>query len=128
MVSLDDFPTTDELLEENLKTRDRSPTIKFLEKFSQFSVEKGNKGIQKEYDYVLRYHGHKVTFIELAMMCAFMFWNEDSIYPRGILDKEQKRSLFKGGKMFQALINSSMDFGFPTKELLKEYKLDKYLS
>ena len=128
MVSLDDFPTTDELLEENLKTRDRSPTIKFLEKFSQFSVEKGNKGIQKEYDYVLRYHGHKVTFHELAIMCAFMFWNEDSIYPRGILDKEQKRSLFKGGKMFQALINSSMDFGFPTKELLKEYKLDKYLS
>ena len=128
MVSLDDFPTTNELLEENLKTRDRSPTIKFLEKFSQFSVEKGNKGIQKECDYVLRYHGHKVTFHELAIMCAFMFWNEDSIYPRGILDKEQKRSLFKGGKMFQALINSSMDFGFPTKELLKEYKLDKYLS
>ena len=128
MVSLDDFPTTKELLDENQKTRDRSPTIKFLEKFSQFSVEKGNKGIQKECDYVLRYHGHKVTFHELAIMCAFMFWNEDSIYPRGILDKEQKRSLFKGGKMFQALINSSMDFGFPTKELLKEYKLDKYLS
>ena len=128
MVSLDDFPTTNEVLEENQKTRDRSPTIKFLEKFSQFSVEKGNKGIQKECDYVLRYHGHKVTFHELAIMCAFMFWNEDSIYPRGILDKEQKRSLFKGGKMFQALINSSMDFGFPTKELLKEYKLDKYLS
>ena len=52
MVSLDDFPTLNEVLEENQKTRDRSPTIKFLEKFSQFSVEKGNKGIQKEYDYV----------------------------------------------------------------------------
>jgi len=125
MVSLDDFPTTDELLEENLKTRDRSPTIKFLEKFSQFKVEKGNKGIQKEYDYVLKYHGHKVTFYELAIMCAFMFWNEDSIYPRGILDKEEKRSIFKGGKMFQALINSSMDFGFPTKEILKTAMLDK---
>ena len=36
------------MLEENQKTRDRSPTIKFLEKFPQFSVEKGNKGIQKE--------------------------------------------------------------------------------
>ena len=100
MGSLDNFPTMNEVLEENLKTRDRSPTIKFLEKFSQFSVEKGNKGNQKEYDYVLKYHGHKVTFIELAMMCAFMFWNEDSIYPRGILDKEEKRSIFEGGKMF----------------------------
>ena len=128
MVSLDDFPTMNEVLEENQKTRDRSPTIKFLEKFSQFSVEKGNKGIQKECDYVLRYHGHKVTFIELAMMCAFMFWNEDSIYPRGILDKEEKRSRYKGGKMFQALINSSMDIGFPTKEILKANKLDKYLT
>ena len=37
MVSLDDFPTLNEVLEENQKTRDRSPTIKFLEKFSQFS-------------------------------------------------------------------------------------------
>ena len=133
MVSLDDFPTLNEVLEENQKTRDRSPTIKFLEKFSQFSVEKGNKGIQKECDYVLRYHGHKVTFHELAIMCAFMFWNEDSIWPRGILveevkDGEMGKSRFKGGKMFQALINSSMDFGFPTKELLKEYKLDKYLT
>ena len=113
------------MLEENQKTRDRSPTIKFLEKFPQFSVEKGNKGIQKEYDYVLKYHGHKVTMRELAIMCAFMFWNEDSIYPRGILNKEQNRSLFQGGKMFQALINSSMDFGFPTKEILKANKLDK---
>ena len=128
MVSLDDFPTTNELLEENLKTRDRSPTIKFLEKFPQFSVEKGNKGIQKELDYVLKYHGHKVTFYELAIMCAFMFWNEDSIYPRGILKKGDKESVFKGGKMFQALINSSMDFGFPTKEILKANNLDKYLS
>ena len=65
MVSLDDFPTLNEVLEENQKTRDRSPTIKFLEKFSQFSVEKGNKGKQKEYDYVLKYHGHKVTLLEL---------------------------------------------------------------
>jgi|TARA_Y100000310_G_scaffold201379_1_gene201456 hypothetical protein len=128
MVSLDDFPTTNEVLEENQKTRDRSPTIKFLEKFPQFSVEKGNKGIQKEFDYVLKYHGHKVTFDELAIMCAFMFWNEDSIYPRGILDKEEKRSLFKGGKMFQGLINSSMDLGFPTKEILKANKLDKSLA
>ena len=127
MVSLDDFPTTNEVLEENQKTRDRSPTIKFLEKFPQFSVEKGNKGIQKELDYVLKYHGHKVTFDELAIMCAFMFWNEDSIYPRGILTADEKRSIYKGGKMFQGLINSSMDFGFPTKELLKTYKLDKYL-
>ena len=99
-----------------------------LEKFHQFSVEKGNKGIQKELDYVLKYHGHKVTMKELAIMCAFMFWNEDSIYPRGILNKEQNRSLFQGGKMFQALINSSMDFGFPTKEILKANNLDKYLS
>ena len=125
MVSLDDFPTLNEVLEENQKTRDRSPTIKFLEKFSQFSVEKGNRGNQKEYDYVLKYHGHKVTMRELAIMCAFMFWNEDSIYPRGILNKEQNRSLFQGGKMFQALINSSMDIGFPTKEILKANKLDK---
>ena len=127
MVSLDDFPTMNEVLEENQKTRDRSPTIKFLEKFPQFSVEKGNKGIQKELDYVLKYHGHKVTFHELAIMCAFMFWNEDSIWPRGILTADEKRSIYKGGKMFQGLINSSMDFGFPTKELLKTYKLDKYL-
>ena len=127
MVSLDDFPTRKELLEENQKTRDKSPTIKFLEKFPQFSVEKGNKGKQKEFDYVLKYHGHKVTFHELAIMCAFMFWNEDSIYPRGILTADEKRSIYKGGKMFQGLINSSMDFGFPTKELLKTYKLDKYL-
>ena len=126
MVSLDDFPTTKELLDENQKTRDRSPTIKFLEKFSQFSVEKGNRGNQKEYDYVLKYHGHKVTMKELAIMCAFMFWNEDSIYPRGILKKGEKESVFKGGKMFQALINSSMDIGFPTKEILKANKLDKY--
>ena len=112
---------------ENQKTRDKSPTIKFLEKFPQFSVEKGNKGKQKEFDYVLKYHGHKVTFHELAIMCAFMFWNEDSIYPRGILTADEKRSIYKGGKMFQGLINSSMDFGFPTKELLKTYKLDKYL-
>ena len=126
MVSLDDFPTRKELLEENQKTRDKSPTLKFLEKFPQFSVEKGNKGKQKEFDYVLKYHGHKVTFHELAIMCAFMFWNEDSIYPRGILTADEKRSIYKGGKMFQGLINSSMDFGFPTKELLKTYKLDKY--
>ena len=125
MVSLDDFPTLNEVLEENQKTRDRSPTIKFLEKFPQFSVEKGNKGIQKDLDYVLKYHGHKVTFQELAIMCAFMFWNEDSIYPRGILKKGEKESVFKGGKMFQALINSSMDIGFPTKEILKANKLDK---
>ena len=48
MVSLDDFPTMNEVLEENQKTRDRSPTIKFLEKLPQFSVEKGNRGNQKE--------------------------------------------------------------------------------
>ena len=128
---LDDFPTTNEVLEENQKTRDRSPTIKFLEKFSQFSVERGNKGIQKEYDYVLKYHGHKVTFIELAMMCAFMFWNEDSTWPRGILveevkDGEMGKSRFQGGKMLQALINSSMELGFPTKELIKANNLDKF--
>ena len=113
MVSLDDFPTLNEVLEENQKTRDRSPTIKFLEKFPQFSVEKGNKGKQKEFDYVLKYHGHKVTFHELAIMCAFMFWNEDSTWPRGILveevkDGEMGKSRFQGGKMLQALINSSM--------------------
>jgi hypothetical protein len=33
MVSLDDFPTLNEVLEKNQKTRDRSPIIKFLEKF-----------------------------------------------------------------------------------------------
>ena len=125
MVSIDDFPTRKELLAENNETRDKIPTIKFLEKFSQFSVEKGNKGIQKEFDTILRYHGHKVSFYELAIMCAFMFWNEDSIYPRGILKKGEKESVFKGGKMFQALINSSMDIGFPTKEILKANKLDK---
>ena len=129
--TLDDFPTQNEVLEENQKTRDRSPTIKFLEKFSQFSVEKGNKGKQKESDYVLRYHDHKVTFHELAIMCAFMFWNEDSIWPRGILveevkDGEMGKSRFKGGKMLQALINSSMELGFPTKELIKASNLDKF--
>ena len=35
MVSLDDFPTLNEVLEKNQKTRDRSPIIKFLEKFSR---------------------------------------------------------------------------------------------
>jgi len=116
MVSIDDFPTTYEVVKENQKTRDKIPTIKFLEKFPQFSVKKGERGFDKKFDHILKYHGHIVTMYELAIMNAFMFWNEDSIYPR---------PKFKGGKLFHDLILPSMDIGFPTQEIIKKTKLVK---
>ena len=113
MVSIHDFPTKKEVIKERQKTR---TIIKFLENFPQFSIKKGRRGANQEFDYILKYHGKVVTMYELAIMTAFMFWNEDAIFPR---------PKFKGGKLFHDLILSSLDIGFPTQEVIKKAKLAK---
>ena len=86
--SLDDFPSRDELLKTNQKQTGKIPAIKFLKKFNK-----------------------------RAMICAFLYWNEDSIWPR---------PKHEGGEKFRAFIDTSMRMGFPTKELIKRTNLDKY--
>ena len=122
--SLDDFPSRDELLKTNQKQTGKIPAIKFLKKFNKrhgntFEVVKGQSGKNPEMDWILKYHGRRIPMHEVAMICAFLYWNEDSIWPR---------PKHEGGEKFRAFIDTSMRMGFPTKELIKRTKLDKYWS
>ena len=112
---VDDFPSMDELLKANQKQIGKIPAIKFLKKFKRFEVVKGSKGKNPKMDNILKYRGSAIPMDELAMICAFMYWNDDSNYPR--------QWGYEGGEKFRKFINEAMTVGFPTRESVEKHKL-----
>ena len=77
-----------------------------------FSVSNGNRGFS---DKILFYRGTPITIAELGEAVAFLYRNEERIYP--------KNRGFKGGEMLRNFLNECMTRGRLTPDLLKKYGL-----
>lgn len=78
-----------------------------------FSTMKGKKS---EEDKVLLYHGFKIRFVELGEAAAFLYQNEERLYPRS--------KGFKGGEMLRQFLNECMHRGKLSDDILKKYGLN----